>query len=538
MMNTALITKMPFIALLLVTVAVMTARANVTVSNLFSNSMVLQRNTTVPIWGKAGSSESVTVTFNGQTKTTTAGSSGVWKVNLDPMAEGGPYTMTIKGSSTVTITDIYMGEVWHCAGQSNMDTRVSYYPHYKTIQNSYNNKMLRFYTMRQSSANKDGYTTNQVWKTCTSSANIGGLSCLGFFFGKELVAALNDKVAVGLIVSAVGGTRIAQWLDPAAVAANPQIATQDASLTPGGLYDAWIAPIAGVAMAGTIMAHGENDRTSGQQVYYEERFKLLINGWRKVWGIGDFPFFYLQLPNGYGAQQTTAGESASDIIIREAQRLTLALPNTAMTVAIDALKSGDSIHFSNKELVGKRMSLIPRALLYEESSLVYKSPMYESMTISGNKISIKFRDIGGGLVTNDNKAPTSFAIAGSDKKWYWATTSEISGDLINLTCSNVSEPKFVRYAYASNPVTNLYNKEGLPASPFTTEGNQLPVSIVNQSEHCLNIKPIHDLNEVPHYSVNVLGKLMPVSGKAGSQITINRYTQCSRSNIRLGKTGN
>ncbi len=183
--------------------------ANVSVTTLFSNSMVLQRNTTVPIWGKGSSGEIVTVQFNGQTKTATTSSSGKWKVILDPMPEGGPYTMTIKGNNTISITDVYMGEVWQCGGQSNMDTRVGYYPHYSSIQNSYNNSMLRYYTMRQSSANKDGYTTTNVWATCTNATNISRLSCLGFFFGKELQAKLGSKVAVGLIVSAVGGTKIA-----------------------------------------------------------------------------------------------------------------------------------------------------------------------------------------------------------------------------------------------------------------------------------------------------------------------------------------
>jgi sialate O-acetylesterase len=533
------IEKIPFrVAFLCSALSVATVYANVSVTTLFSNSMVLQRNTSVPIFGKASSGESVTVTFNGQTKTTTASSSGTWKVNLDPMPEGGPYTLTIKGNNTLTpITDVYMGEVWQCGGQSNMDVRVSYYPQYSSYQTSYNNPMLRFYTMRQGSSQTSGTTTNQVWKQCTNSANIGSLSCLGFFFGKELQSKLGSKIAVGLIVSAVGGTKVAQWLDPASVSANPQIATQDASTEPGTMYNAWIAPIAGCAMAGTVWMQGENDRTSGQQVYYEERFKLVINGWRKQWGIGDFPFYFVQLANGYGAQQTSADESASDNVIREAQRLALSLPNTAMVVAIDALKAGDSLHFSNKLLVGERLALIPRARQYGESSLVYAGPMYQSMTISGNKISLKFKDIGGGLITNDNKSPASFAIAGSDNKWYWATTSEIQGDIINLTCTSVSAPKNVRYAYASNPVTNLYNKEGLPAVPFTTEGNQLPVAINSQSIISYSVKNTNNVNGNLIYSVNALGQVLSISGVAASKIEFQRNGQAGRSLTQLRKNG-
>lgn len=453
------------------------ASANLSVTTLFSNSMVLQRNQPVPIWGKGAENEMVTVSFNGQTKNTTTSGSGTWRTTLDPMKEGGPFTMTIRGNNTITITDVYMGEVWQCGGQSNMDTRVSYYPHYNSIQNSYKNPMLRFYTLRQSRADADGFTTANVWEKCNSSAAIGKCSCLGFFFGKEISEKLGSSIAIGLVVTAVGGTRIASWLDPEVATANPQIANQDQSTVPASMWNAWVAPIAGCAMRGVVWMHGENDRTSGQQVYYEERFRLLINGWRKTWQIGDFPFYYVQLANGYGAAQTTPGESSSDMVIREAQRLALALPNTGMAVAIDALKAGDSLHFSNKELIGKRLALIARARDYGESSLYYTGPMYQSMTTTDNKITLTFTTIGSGLHTSDSKSPTSFAVAGNDNKWYWATATEIDGNCINLTCSNVPVPKNVRYAYASNPVTNLYNIEGLPASPFTTEGNQLPVAV-------------------------------------------------------------
>jgi sialate O-acetylesterase len=463
--------------------------ANISVTTLFSNSMVLQRDQLVPVWGKGANREQVTVTFNGQTKTATT-SNGTWKVVLDSMKAGGPYTMTIKGNNTITITDIYMGEVWQCGGQSNMDTRVSYYPHYSGIQNSYKNPKLRYYTLRQSRANVDGYTTTNVWVKCDNSSAIGGLSCLGFFFGKEIKEKLGDDIAVGLIVTAVGGTRIASWLDPATAAEHPELIQQDPDTPPASMYNAWVAPVEGCAMRGLIWMQGENDRTSGQQVYYEERFEWLIEGWRRAWGAGDFPFYYVQLANGYGAKQTSPGESSSDNVIREAQRLALTFPNTSMVVAIDALGAGDSLHFSNKELIGKRLSLIARARNYGEDTLCYASPMFQSMNIDGDTIRLTFTDIGSGLTTSDGKPPTSFAVAGSDNEWYWATTARIDGKTIILTCRDVSSPKNVRYAYASNPVTNLYNNEGLPASPFTTEGNQLPVPVIRQTAPARQMAPV------------------------------------------------
>lgn len=448
--------------------------ATVSLSNLFSNGMVLQRNMRVPVWGKAASGESVTVTFNGQTKTAITTANGTWKVLLDSMRAGGPFAMTITGTSAVTVSDVYVGEVWQCAGQSNMDTRVSYYPHYATVQNSYNNKLLRFFTLRQSSANKDGFTTNQVWKLCTSSASNGSLSCLGFFFGKQLQERL-DTVAVGLIVTAVGGTTIASWLDSASLSTHPDIAQNDASA--GTMYSSWIAPVAGCALKGTVFIQGEQDRSASLAPYYKDRFPMLINGWRKVWGVGDFSFYWLQLAN-YGTLQTTAasgGGTTADI--REVQRLGLSLCGTGMAVAIDI---GDSLHFGNKQEGGRRLALIARARDYGEDTLVFSGPLFINMSIEGSKIHCRFIHTGGGISTSDQKTAAGFAICGADKQWVWAD-AVIHNDTVTVSSAQVKNPLYVRYAYAGNPVANLCNKEGLPASPFTTEGPQLVVNVKEES---------------------------------------------------------
>jgi sialate O-acetylesterase len=160
------------------------ANATVKVTSTFSNSMVLQRDSKVKIWGRAANEESVTVQCNNQSKGTIA-KNGAWSVTLDPMSAGGPYTMTIKGQNSITISDVYIGEVWQCAGQSNMDTRVSYYPHYSTVMNTTKLPLLRFLTTRQA-----GGATNNVWETCTTPENVGKLSCLGFFLVKKFSVRL------------------------------------------------------------------------------------------------------------------------------------------------------------------------------------------------------------------------------------------------------------------------------------------------------------------------------------------------------------
>jgi sialate O-acetylesterase len=437
------------------------AQANVAVTNLFSNHMVLQRAVTVPVWGTGGSGEQVTVTFNGQTKTATTDASGKWMVKLDPMVAGGPFVLTIKGTNTVTITDVYMGEVWQCAGQSNMDTRVSFYPNYASVQNSANIPLLRYYTLRQ-----PGQTP--VWETCTTPSAVGALSCLGFFFGREIQRYL-DTVAVGLVVTAVGGTTIASWLDPATLAANPTIKTTDA--TAGGMYTQWIAPVLGCAMRGTVWIQGEQDRTGGLAQYYTARFQMLINAWRKLWGIGDFPFYYVQLAN-YSKVQTAPNEPGSTPQIRESQRLALSLPNTAMACAID-IGSDTALHFPDKLDAGLRLALPAKALCYGQKDLVYSGPMFESKTIVGNKINLKFRFTGSGLTGKAGAALKGFAIAGSDNNFVWADAAVINGDTVTVSSASVSAPTQVHYDYAGNPTGNFYNKDGLPASPFITEGPQI-----------------------------------------------------------------
>lgn len=332
-----------------------------------------------------------------------------------------------------------------------------------------------FFTLRQSSANKDGFTTNQVWKSCVSSANTGSLSCLGFFFGKALQEKL-DTVAVGLIVTAVGGTTIASWLDPVSLSAHTDIAQNDASA--GTMYAAWVAPVVGCAIKGTVLIQGEQDRPAALAPYYKDRFPLLINGWRKAWGVGDFSFYWLQLAN-YGTLQTTAasgGGTTADI--REVQRLGLSLSSTGMAVAIDI---GDSLHFGNKQEGGRRLSLIARARDYGENTLVYSGPLFVSASVASSKIHCRFIHTGSGLATRDNKTPSGFAICGADKQWVWGD-AVVHGDTVTVSSAQVPTPLYVRYAFAGNPVCNLTNKEGLPASPFTTEGPQLIVPVVNDKQ--------------------------------------------------------
>jgi sialate O-acetylesterase len=432
------------------------ARANVVVKMPFANSMVLQRNMVNPVWGTASSGEEVSITIGSQTKTATTPSNGKWVIKLDPMAAAGPLTMTIKGSTTITLKDVYIGEVWQIAGQSNMDIRLSYFDNFAdTIKNA-NVPLMRYNTLRQPGQTSGG---SNPWLV-VSPSTAGNLSATGYFFGKEILKATN--VAVGLIVTAVGGTRVTEWMDPATLAANPSITDADK----GGMWNAWVAPVVGYGIKGTVWIQGENNANSADAPSYGERFRILIKGWRAAWGQGDFPFYYLSLSNMH-AVQTDPNNASNVALIREGQRQALSLPNTAMGASIDIGDAGNW-HYANKPEAGRRLALPARALLYGESSLVYCGPMYRSKTISGNQVKLLFDTYGSGLTAKGGAALTGFAIAGVSGNWVWGNAT-ISGDTVIVSSASVTTPTRVRYAWSDNPVFNLYNKEGLPASPFTTE---------------------------------------------------------------------
>lgn len=427
-----------------------------TMSIPFGNHMVLQRGMKVPVWGKGAASEAVTVTFNGQTRTTTTASNGTWKVVLDPMVAGGPYTLTAKGANTVALTDVMVGEVWQCAGQSNMDTRMNYseYPGLADSIKKANYPLLRYVTMRQ---------PNQTiqWQTVTPTT-VGSLSATGYFFGRQLLDNLKG-VAVGLVVTAVGGTTIAQWTDPETVAGDAGLKADATSAT---MYDAWVKPVVGFAIAGTAWYQGENDCTGGRQAHYAARLPLLMKGWRKQWGQGDFPFLVSQLAFAHD-KQTAAGTTSNFATVREAQRLGVAgASNAWLAVNID-IGSTTTLHFPDKPTAGKRLGLLARGAVYKEAGLaVWQSPRPKAAWSSGAIAKVLFEQTGDGLSTDDAKAPSGFEVAGSDGKWVWGVATR-KGDTIEVSSGAVSRPAMVRHAWSDNPVRNLRNSAQLPATPFS-----------------------------------------------------------------------
>jgi sialate O-acetylesterase len=402
-----------------------------------------------------------------------------------------------------------MGEVWQCAGQSNMDTRMSYYANLADTIAKATIPLMRYYTLRQSSAP----VQNNVWEVITPST-AGQLSATGFFFGREIQKTTG--VAVGLVVTAVGGTFVEQWLDPVTLAANPAIV----DTFKGQMWNAWVSQVVGYGIRGTVWIQGEQNCNTTGAPPYGARFKLLINGWRAAWGQGNFPFYFGQLSNIH-TLQTDPNNTSTVATVREGQRLALSLPATAMSVHID-IGSANNWHFPNKPEAGRRLSLLAKANTYGQNTLVYSGPLYQSATINGNKVKLLFDTHGSNLVAMGGGALTGFAIANATGSWVFGTAT-ISGDTVIVTSASVATPTRVRYAWADNPVFNLYNTAGLPASPFTTESPNIPVGIV--AEHGkvhVQAATMATSGSVAPYPVDPLGRQSPLAGNRAKQILFTK----------------
>ncbi|WP_017732186.1 sialate O-acetylesterase [Nafulsella turpanensis] len=230
---------------------------------------------------------------------------------------------------------------------------------------------------------------------------------------------------------------------------------------PLGLYNGMIAPLLKYPIKGVIWYQGESNTNDAAE--YDGMFSALISNWRQKWGQGDFPFLYVQLANFMEAAEQPSESNWAEL--RDAQLKTLSVPNTAMAVTIDIGEWND-IHPLNKEDVGKRLALAAQKVAYGDESVVFSGPVFKSMEVKGNKAVLSFKNVGGGLTTNGEEELKAFAIAGADGNWFWAK-AKIKGNKVVVWSDKVAKPVAVRYAWADNPEgANLYNKEGLPASPF------------------------------------------------------------------------
>ena len=482
------------------------ARADVKPHSLCTDGMVLQQKMKVNIWGTADKGERVSVTFRGKSASATADEQGRWKVSLDSGNAGGPFPMNITGNNKLDYENVYVGEVWVCSGQSNMQWSVSACDatDKKAVETTPPNKNLRlFYVQRIPQAKPvDDVQVQAVdganW-TDSNPKTAMPFSATAWFFGRDLQAAL--KVPVGLIHTSWGGTRAEAWTSRSVLDKHPLYKSEaqpNDKMNPNTasvLYNGMIHPLLNYRIKGAIWYQGESN--AGRAYHYRELFPMMIQNWRQDWGQGDFPFYFVQLAP-FLAISKEPGES-SWAELREAQLLTMKLPNTGMAVITDYGHERD-IHPTPKRPVGERLSLAARAQTYGEK-IVYAGPAFKGMKVNGSKAVLSFDHVGGGLVAKElvptdvrkntvktkegkeieltgagwrvkegsSKADlTGFAVCGTDKKFHNAK-AEIKGDTVVVSCDAVPNILAVRFGWAEHPLCNLFNQEGLPASPFRTD---------------------------------------------------------------------
>ncbi|MHB1422432.1 MAG: sialate O-acetylesterase [Gemmataceae bacterium] len=510
------------VALSVVCLAGQQVRADVRLHPLFSDGMVLQRGVDCTIWGTADPGEKVALGMvrNNtpiQTVPKPAGPDGKWKLTIpyQLLKTGGPIELRIICNNTIILKDVYVGDVWICSGQSNMEFHLgSAHNADEAIKNAKNPK-IRLFTVPKNTSDKPltGFKGDPKWQECNPET-VKGFSAVGYFFGRDLQKALN--VPIGLIHTSWGGTVAEAWTTRSALENNPELkgmveqydngkasartnyekalkkyeadlakhkeavakAKEEGKPPPRAprkpvdpehnpnrpcvLYNAMIHPLQPYAIKGAIWYQGESN--AGRAYQYRTLFPAMIESWRATWKQRDFPFLFVQLAPWQKIVREPRESAWAEL--REAQLLTsLHCKNTGMAVITD-VGDPEDIHPRKKEPVGGRLALAARAVAYGQN-IEHVGPLYDKLTVKNGKAVLHFKHVGKGLEAKDGPLH-GFTVAGADKKFHNAQ-AEIQGDSVLVWCDEVTEPVAVRYGWANCPVVNLWNKDGLPASPFRTD---------------------------------------------------------------------
>lgn len=452
------------IALVIMLPAFAVPAMSVRLPALFTDGMVIQRDVPIHVWGWGDEGERVAVK-QGRHSASASVKDGKWSALLQPMRAGGPLTLAVTGSNKIEVKDVLIGEVWLCAGQSNMQfVLMTAFESEQAIANA-SNPMIRLFTVPILSARRDQEDVQSSWRVC-SPESAGEFSAVGYFFGRDLQKAL--KVPIGLISASRGGTAAEAWIwysyaldypELTAILSDVQMSELAAGIPAGQLYNGMIAPFVQFPIKGVIWYQGESSAQRARQ--YRTVFPAMIRSWRDSWAQGDFPFLLVQLV----PYATTAWPKDSWAEIRETQLLTAKLlPKVGMAVITDVGEEND-IHPKRKEPVGARLALAARAIAYGEK-IEYSGPIYKSLKTKGDKIILSFTHVGKGLEARGGQL-TGFEVAGSDGVFVPAVAS-IEGKTVIVSSPRVAKPTAVRYGCTNCPVVNLFNKNGLPASPFRT----------------------------------------------------------------------
>ncbi len=491
--------------------------ADVKLPAVIDSHMVLQRDQPVPIWGWATPGEDITVKFAGMTSAAKADRTGRWHVALPKLAANSqPRSMVVQGSSgsQIELIDILVGEVWFCTGPSNIFWPVKKCDNAEQELGAADFPRIRFFTVEKKMADEPQDNCVGKWSDC-SPETVGEVSGIGYFFSRQIHQEV--EVPVGLLQSFWGGSRIEAWTSRDALEAELTIkpilewweeefrrfnsaeaqalrqiqldawrtavaqakasgsptpkrpvapkAPRASQHRPACLYNGMVAPLIPFSIRGVICYQG-----LGNLAWADHSAVLLeamIRDWRARWAQGDFPVGMVQpAPYDCGSRWARSGPDAYSVQ-REAQVVVcenVANIGIAPTLDVDAV---DVLHFTNKQIVGHRLACWALATVYGYE-IPYAGPIYESMTVEGESVRVRFRHTGSGLTTSDRRPPSHFEMAGADGE-YHSATARIDGHTVVVQSERVAKPTAVRFAFTDTAVVNVINREGLPASLFRTD---------------------------------------------------------------------
>jgi len=467
-------------------------------ADVFQSNMVVQQQKPVIIWGYAAPGSKITIMADWTDKTTTvtADDSDNWKGSIPvPKAIPGDFkahTLTISsGSSTLTINNLLIGDVWIASGQSNMqfgmqgtegkDDGVLNYKEEIAAANFPNIRWL--YVGLNFKAQPYDHIKG-AWVQC-SPQTVAHFSAVAYYFARDLYQHLN--IPVGIVLSTIGASTGQAWTSRTELQSDTSLFNKylkpyddsprskeviNAGFTfekvtrPTLLYNAMIHPLAGLSIKGFIWYQGEFNHTDkGEYTLLEQH---MIQGWRDDFAQGDLPFYFVQMPSFYW--NNTNPKAFDYAVFREAQsNIRGVVKNTGMAVTLD-----DNVplilHPRNKKPVGERLGSIALNNTYKLKDIKYLGPQFKKMKVEGSQVWVYYNSasLGGGLITRDTLAPKQFFVAGDDRVFHEATAT-IDGDNIVLQSDSVAKPIAVRFAFTNMAVVNLFNKAGLPAEPFRTD---------------------------------------------------------------------
>ncbi|MEP3477728.1 MAG: sialate O-acetylesterase [Fuerstiella sp.] len=456
-------------------------------AGMFADHMVFQRECEAAIWGtsKPGSTVEVRPSWTKKSFQVQSNAAGNWRTSIQTPAAGGPFQIDVKsGSQTKRLSDVLVGEVWICSGQSNMQWKLRGFgvDHFKEDVQKATLPRIRFCDVPQVMALNGQDKVNARWTVCSPKSALA-FSAVGYFFGSKLHQELD--VPIGLISTNWGGSSAEAWVSPDVLkrdfpefdsqfATNQNIAERTSGLfdrnnkapkgvnqrNPSVLYNSMIRPLIPFSFRGVVWYQGESNVKNPKQ--YRTLFPAMIQDWRTRWGQGDFPFYFVQIaPFAYKTEPISAA------FLREAQTMALQEPNTGMVVTMD-VGNPTNIHPKKKKPVGERLALLALKHDYGRQDLVASGPIYAESVVEANTIRIRFDDIGGGLVSRDQLPLSHFTIAGADRSFLKAK-AVIDGQTIVVSSDQIAKPVAVRFAWGSGDTPNLSNQDGLPASSFRTD---------------------------------------------------------------------